>query len=123
MVNQDDVITRLERLQQLRDAGVLTQAELESQKAALLGQAAPATCGECGAPLLVTPDRRCTYCGTPAPAASEPAQVSDDALADSIWAAHRDNKIAAIKELRAQTSLNLYEAKGRIEAAERRSPH
>jgi hypothetical protein len=121
VVNQDDVIARLERLQQLRDAGVITQAELETQKAALLGHAGPVTCTGCGAPLQVTADGRCIYCGTAAPQPSRGVQVSDDQLADSIYAAFPGKKIAAIKELRARTGLDLKDAKDRIEAAERRA--
>jgi ribosomal protein L7/L12 len=121
VVNQDDVIAKLERLQQLRDAGVITQAELETQKAALLGQPALNTCAGCGAPLQVTADRRCIYCGTVAPATSAAVPVSDDPLADSLYAAYPGKKIFAIKELRTQTGLDLKEAKDRIDAAERRA--
>ena len=123
MVDEDDVIAKLERLAHLRDAGVLTQAELEAQKAALLGQPAygPTTCPGCGAPLQVNADRRCVYCGAAAPAGSNAVPVSNDALADACWAAHPGNKIEAIKALRAKTNLDLKAAKERIEAAAARA--
>jgi ribosomal protein L7/L12 len=117
--NTDDVIAKLERLQGLRDSGVLTQAELESQKAALLAGAS--TCAECGAQLQVNANGACIWCGTPAPRGAPAAVVSEDALADSIVAAHPDNLISAIKELRQQTGLGLKEAKERIEAAQCRA--
>lgn len=124
MADADDVITKLERLQRLRDAGVLTQAELETQKAALLGRPDTATCTGCGAPLQVTPDGRCIYCGTVAAGGAHGAAVvlaGNDAIADACWAANRDKKIVAIKVVREKTGLGLKEAKDLVEAAERRS--
>lgn len=125
MVNQDEVIAQLERLQKLRDAGVLTQAELDSQKAALLGQPATPTnrCAGCGAPLQVNPDWRCIYCGTPAPQSSAAPRLAggNESLADAIFAQYPDKKIMAIKELRGKTGLGLKEAKDLIDAAEQRA--
>jgi hypothetical protein len=119
--DQAELIAKLERLQQLRDAGVLTQVELEAQKAALLGHPTM-TCPGCGAPLqVVTADQRCIYCGMAAPQGAQVTVLSDDSLADAIWAANRNTKIKAIKELRERTGLGLKEAKERIDAAERRS--
>ncbi len=37
VIGTDDLITQLERLGQLRDSGVLTEAEFAAQKARLLG--------------------------------------------------------------------------------------
>lgn len=45
-----------------------------------------------------------------------------DHLADRIWALNRNQKITAIKELRAQTGLGLKESKDAIDAAAARNP-
>lgn len=126
MVDQDDVIAKLEKLRELRDAGVLSQAELETQKAALLGQVGQATCSGCGAPLQLTPERCCVYCGTFAPGTAQaqfaaPAAGGNAALADAIFARNPTKKIQAIKELRQATGLGLKEAKDLIDAAEQRA--
>lgn len=130
----DDVIADLERLTRLRDAGALTQAEFDAQKARLLDPgvgagAAPARCAGCGAPLQLDVTGHCVYChelqpssaGVPlahGAAASTPG--SADAAADEIVRLHPKNKIEAIKALRQQTGLDLKAAKDRIDASYRR---
>jgi hypothetical protein len=121
-----DVIDKLERLQKLRDSGVITQAELDTEKAALLSSAAAGAvvvCAGCGAPIQLNALGRCVYCGAPGPAGAGPASSagSPDELADRIYAAHPDQMIVAIKELRAETGLDLKDAKKRIEAARARA--
>jgi hypothetical protein len=125
VASPEDVIGQLERLQNLRDSGVITQAELDAQKAALIGGPHLASCEGCGAPLKVTPAGRCVYCGTvapPAAAAGAPvAAAGNDAIADALFAANPGKKIQAIKALREQTGLGLKEAKDLIDQAERRA--
>ena len=125
----DDIIGDLERLTKLRDAGALTEAEFESQKARLLGTGRQppqaSTCQSCGAPLQLDAAGRCIYCqhlhvgAAPAGAVASPTG-SSDASDDAIARAYPDKEIMAIKELRAATGVGLKEAKDRIEAAYRR---
>jgi hypothetical protein len=137
-VAMDDVIADLERLTRLRDAGALTQAEFEAQKARLLdpgagagaaGTAGPPRCAGCGAPLQLDVTGHCVYChelqpaaaGAPlAPGAAASMPSSADAADDEIVRLHPKNKIEAIKALRQQTGLDLKAAKDRIEASYRR---
>lgn len=133
----DDVIADLERLTRLRDAGALSQAEFDAQKARLLDPAAGAAAGAaaasvrcvgCGAPLQLDTTGHCVYCHELQPSAAgmpfargSAASIpgSADAADDEIARTH-PNKIEAIKALRQQTGLDLKGAKDRIEAAYRR---
>jgi len=122
--SSDDVLGQLERLQRLLESGVLTQAEFDLQKQSLLSASSQPVrdagrCAGCGAPLKVSPDGRCVYCGTVAPADAPPAAVQGSLaeMAGTIWAAHPDKKIQAIKELRERTGLGLKEAKDAIDEA------
>jgi hypothetical protein len=122
-----DSLDQLERLARLREQGVLTDEDFLAQKARLLSDAT--VCPGCGAPTSLDQFGRCAYCGhvslsvmsapgaAPAPG---PRGASPDPQADEAFRASRGNMIAAIKQLRAETGLDLKDAKARIEAARSR---